>query len=130
MLPLFFLLRYYDKQFKQVMKYFLSKLLLVRLLKIWLKVIQRLFIMHFCSSSSSKCGNRLKVMLLLGDALREFFPKVNTFSWFLQEEKVGTITVICLFICKIKINLIIYSMNQLDYCLFLYYVIFLFLHLC
>ena len=52
--------------------------------------------MHFCFSSSSKCGNRLKVMLFLGYALREFFPKVNIFSWFLLEEKVGIISVICL----------------------------------
>ena len=52
--------------------------------------------MPFCSSSSSKCGNRLKVMLFLGYALREFFPKVNIFSWFLLEEKVGIILVICL----------------------------------
>ena len=75
--------------------------------------------MHFCSSSSSKYGNRLKVMLLLGYVLREFFPKVNDFSWFLLEEKVGIILVICLFIYKIKINLLIYLMNQPDYYLFL-----------
>ena len=67
--------------------------------------------MHICSSSSSKCGNRLKVMLLLGYALREFFSKANTFSWFLLEEKVGIIPVICMFICKIKINLLICLMN-------------------
>ena len=73
--------------------------------------------MHFCSSSSSRCGNRLKVMLLLGYAVRGFFPKVNTFSWFLLEEKVGIIPVICLFIFKRKINLLIYSMNQREYCL-------------
>ena len=44
--------------------------------------------MHFCSSSSFKCGNILKVMLLLGYDLRELFSKINTFSWFLLEEKV------------------------------------------
>ena len=60
--------------------------------------------MHFCSLSSSKCGNKLKVILLLGYALREFFSKVNTFPWFLLEEKVGIIPII--FRSSIKSKLI------------------------
>ena len=60
--------------------------------------------MHFCSSSNSKCGNKLKVILFLGYALREFFSKVNTFSWFLLEEKVGIIPII--FRSSIKSKLI------------------------